>query len=1811
MVDRIKLQTIAASVMLALTGGMAFAADAPIPEKRMVFTQDVDFYGGDLRSIFDTSLDKCVSACLRDDQCTALTFNERQGACFLKDGFEKTTPFEGAWSGRVIAASTAQIGRATAQSGMLDMLPNNALTKARRYAANIGMRYPVNDRDAAYLASVAGESDTAQGALVALTDAPDAWLDLSRELRAQNPDGYYERLQIAENATSAAINGFLRAENAAVQATALNVLAEALENQDRGAEMIPVLKLSENLSSRRETREALKQARERYGFRVTGHQVDSDAENPRLCVNFSEAIAPATDFEPFVRVLGKDLPVDGEDQQICVDGLQHGERYKVILRSGLPAAAGGEKLLKPITIETYVRDRKPSISFASRAYILPRSAEAALPITTVNVDEVALRIHRVNDRNLLRAVQQDFLGASLDQYREDNALNDLGEQVWEGVGEVSRKLNENVVTRLPLGEAVTEFEAGVYVATAREIDSEKPWEDAATQWFVVTDLGLSTTLADDGLHVFVRGLGDAQTIEGVTLRLLSRNNTVLGKVETDAAGYAMFAPGLTRGNSGLAPAMLTAEREAGDFAFLDLSRPGFDLADRGVEGRAAPGPVDVFLTTERGAYRPGEQVHTTILARDQRADAVEDLPLTLIVTRPDGVEALRRTAQDAGAGGRAVSFDLSDKAMRGSWRVRVHADPEQSALASESFLVEDFLPQRIDFELAGPEGAVRLGDAPAIKIDADYLYGSPAAAMAVEGEAVVKSVRSLAAHPGFIFGAHDEQKESWVRSLEPGFETDDAGLASVPMLLPDAVETSRPLTLNAVIRLRDGSARPVERVLSLPLQADGDRIGVKTVFEGAVRTGEKAQFEVIAVDGSGARVALDDVYWTLSKVRTRYNWYRLDGRWNYETTTRRERLANGDLTVGDNGVATLETPVDWGRYELKLVSKNDPDIITSILFTAGWYAPVVGSATPDTLEVSVDKDAYAMGDIAKLRLDARYAGEVFVQVVGNGLIATKTETVEAGETYINLDVTEDWGAGAYVIATLLRPMDVAAKRNPARAIGLSWVPVDPGARDLDMTFTGPDESAPRGPLDGSVKFAGLAAGETAYVTVAAVDVGVLNVTGFDAPQPEDWYFGQRRLGADFRDVYGRLINGLDGAQGRLRSGGDGFAAANAAPPPIEDLVAYFSGVVTADADGVAEVSFDIPDFNGTVRLMAVGWTAKGVGSASKDVLVRDPIVVSASAPRFLAPDDVSRVLIEVAHAFGETGDVSVALSADGQLTLADAGQTFTLAEGEKKTLEIPVTANAVGDPEIRLVTTMPDGRVLTKVLRLPVRANDPVIARQNRIPLAAGGSFTVNASMFEGLRAGSGRATLVIGPLAEFDTAGLLNQLDLYPYGCTEQTTSRAMPLLYYSEVASTLGLVSAGGGVKTRIEGAIARILGNQSGTGGFGLWGPSSGDLWLDSYVTDFLSRAKAEGFEVPARAFEAAMDNLRNRVAYAGDFERGGEDLAYALMVLAREGEASIGDLRYYADAKGESLSTPLAQAQLGSALALYGEQRRADDLFRLAGAGVDLENRRRGWRTDYGSNLRDAAGVLALSASAGSEAVDSAALVKRLSDGYAAKRYTSTQEKVWALLAANALLKDDAALDGVTINGAPLRGAVVEMLEGDAVGADPVVITNDGDTTTSAMLTTFGVPTEPEPAGGNGYTITRTYYTLEGEEISPNAVPQNTRMVVVLRVEAERGRASARLMVDDALPAGFEIDNPSLLRAGATASLDWLPETVNAEHAEFRSDRFLAAVTGAQNFSLAYIVRAISPGVFHHPAALVEDMYRPEFRARTGTGRVTVR
>jgi uncharacterized protein YfaS (alpha-2-macroglobulin family) len=1790
--------------------------------------QDSDLAGRDFRILKELDLEACKSACLAESACLAFTFNAKAGWCFLKDRFEAPRTFVGAVSGRVVEGNESVMAKRLAE---LAFVPAETLTSAARFADGVSALAAPGLSDFAQAMAQAkalrgqgdGERSVAiYAAAVRLAPFdPEAWAGLAEAALAANPNDYGIKSARKTQASSAAVNAYLGSTDAGGRSRALVLIGRSLAGREIWRPAIVALRDSLSLREDPAVRAQYVQWRDQHGFRVTGHRVDAESATPRICLEFSESLARAKpNLTDYVRVdEGRGLSVEAEDRQICIDGVSHGQTYRVEVREGLPAAEG-EVLARGAVLEIAVGDRRPATRFMGRAYVLPKGGEAAIPVVSVNADRLAAAVYRIGDRSIAQILGEGPFLKQLDGYQAERIKDNTGEQVWSGTVEVKGELNRESTTAIPVGALVPDLKPGVYALTAEPARTLTPTEEQgcdegcgnapATQWFVVSDLGLTALGGNDGLHVLVRSLGKAQPLAGAALRLVARNNEVLAEARTDQAGYARFEPGLLRGSGGNAPALVTAQTADGDYGFLDLTRSPFDLSDRGVEGRPAPKPLDVYLVPDRGIYRPGEQVHLTALVRDSRAQARPGIPLTLVAKRPDGVERERILTQDSGLGGHQGDLTLSPGAMRGTWRVSAYADPKGESIAETAFLVEDFEPERLAFELATEAKGLDPADPPALAIEARFLYGAPAAGLTVEGETLVKPAPGLAAYPGYRFGLADDNPEPVSQPLAES-STDDQGRAEVVPELPELAPTSRPLAAEVQVRIGDPGGRPVERTLSLPVLDGQSRIGIRPLFEGEAEEGGSAGFEAIALGPDGARRA------ALERVQTDFQWYRgEDGTFDYEPIERTSRVASGTLDLGAAEPGRIETQVQWGAYRLRIDAEGL--LPASLGFEAGWYVAPRAADTPDQLKLTLDKAQYRVGERALVHIEPRAAqgagegsgGIALVMVLDDRLVTMKAVEVPAGGASVELPVTADWGPGAYVTAAYYRPMDLAARRMPGRAIGLAWAGVDPAERRLKVALKTPETPRPRGPLAVSLEVPGLQAGEEAYATLAAVDLGILNVTGYKPPEPDTWYFGQRRLGMEIRDLYGQLIDRMQGAPGAVRSGGDGGLSRFKAPPPTEEPMTWFSGPVRLDAQGRAELQVPVPDFNGTVRLMAMAWTAKGVGHGVADTLVRDPIVVSVGMPRFLAPGDRSRLLLSLTRVEGQGGPVRIAVdSAEGLVDLGTAGAERTLALTPNVRTEhpIPVEARSVGDERLTVRVTGAEGQTLEKRLRLGVRDNTPPLMTGTAYELAPGAAALVlSPDLLEGLVPGTAGLTVSVSRAGRLDLPGILRALDRYPHGCTEQLTSRALPLLYLDRVALAAGL-AGDPAVQPRIRDAIVRVLGNQSSDGRFGLWGPGGDDLWLDAFATDFLTRAREQGHAVPDAAFDSALANLRNRSAYTAP----GPADAYALYVLARNGKASIGDLRYLADERIANLDTPTAKAQIGAALALYGDRARADGAIAAAVASLS-PTESGGFRADYGSSLRDAAAVLALAAESGVPSVDLRALAARVQTLLDGRRYRSTQENAWLLLAAQALGKGGADLR-LSVDGTKYEGAYFARFDGAQLAAAPVTLRNLTSKPLDAMVTTVGVPLVAPPAGGDGYAIERAYYDLDGRRIALEGVPQGQRLLAVVTVRSDAKR-QARLIVDDPLPAGFEIDNPNLLKSADIGQVPGLELLDAPAHREFRTDRFVAAVERSgeepETFQLGYLIRAVSPGSFAHPPASVEDMYDPARRAWTDAGRASV-
>jgi uncharacterized protein YfaS (alpha-2-macroglobulin family) len=1669
------------------------------------------------------------------------------------------------------------------------------------------------DADAAFQKNDFRAGMLVLGQLVAA--APDdatSWLRLSRAVLQIRPRDDREKALLLDRASTAAYIAYQRSRDRNVEADSLSVLGQTLADRQQWRGALDSLRLSLELRETADLRSQYEKLRAEHGFRLLDYTVDSDSISPRTCFQFSEELpGRRTDLSPFVAVAGIEKPaIAASEKQLCVEGLRHGERYAVTLRAGLPSVVK-ETLAKSAEFTIFVRDRKPFVRFSGKAYVLPRTGQRGIPVLSVNTRAVALSIYRIGDRNLIDTLLGYDFQRNLSRYQAERLGNERGAKVWSGEFAVDPKLNAEVTTAFPLEQAVKDLSPGVYAMTAEPKDAvSNDYRQQATQWFVVSDLGLTAYTTHDGIDVFVHSLATADPRGSVEVRLMARNNEQLAVRQTDRNGFIHFEAGLARGEGGVAPAAIVAA-EKNDYAFLSLKSPAFDLSDRGVAGRAIPAGLDAFVYTERGVYRTGESVAITTLLRDSLGAAALNVPLTVVVERPDGVEYKRAVVADGGLGGRSLTVPIVASASTGTWRVAAYTDPKRPPVGETTFMVEDYVPDRIEFSLTSTAKGISRNAPAQLGVDGHFLYGAPASRLDLSGEVTVGVAKERAGFPGYAFGLSDDEVTAVREELDDLPATDASGKAAFPVKLDGLPASTRPLEAQITVRMAESGGRAVERKLTLPVTPDAPMIGIKSMFSGrSLADGANAEFDVVMAAPDGKTLAKPGLRYDLLRVETSYQWYRQNGQWEYEPIKRTERVANGTIDAAADKPARLSLPVKWGRYRLEISTGEPNGAITSVGFDAGFYADAAAD-TPDLLEVALDKPDYKPGETMNVSVTARTAGRLTVNVFTDRLVASQAQDVKPGAARVSLSVGRDWGTGAYMVATLRRPLDAPAQRMPGRAIGVQWFSIDKVARTLAVDMKLPATMRPGTTLSVPIKLAGLTAGEEARVVVAAVDVGILNLTNYKPPAPDDYYLGQRRLTAEIRDLYGQLIDGMQGVKGQIRSGGDSASELSGSPPTQAPLALY-SGIVTVGRDGAAQVQFDIPAFAGSVRVMAVAWTKEKVGKASGDVVVRDPVVLTATLPRFLRTGDRGAVQLELDNVEGAAGDYNLALSTDGAAKLeGNQPPALKLAAKQRDRVSIPITASGAGPSTVTVKVSGPDNFTLERSYALDVRPATQILTRRTVRALAKGETLTLSKDLFADFVPGTGRVGLSVAVSTSLDAATLLNALDRYPFGCSEQIASRAMAMLYVNELAAQAQL-APDGDVDQRIRDAISRLLARQGSNGSFGLWSVGGDDPWLDAYVTDFLTRARARGFDVPQTAYTLAIDRLRNYVAVAPEpSKQGGRELAYALYVLARNGAAPIGDLRYIADVKLSDVATPIAKAQIAAALAMVGDKARADNAYLAALGAIAPQPKLDLGRADFGSALRDAAALVTLASEgrAPQKTIDDAVL--RIDAARTLAASTSTQENAWLVLAARALAKQLNSIS-LNINGETRQGALYRNFRPDDL-ASSYAVQNNGDGSVQAVVGVSGSPLTPEPAAESGFKIERSYHTLAGEAADPSKARQNQRFVVVVKV-TEPQPQFGRVIIADYLPAGFEIDNPRLVSSGETSTLDWIANGAEPVNSEFRDDRFTAAFDRSAEsppvFTVAYVVRAVSPGRYVLPQAKVEDMYRPDRFGRTATGAIEI-
>lgn len=1550
---------------------------------------------------------------------------------------------------------------------------------------------------------------------------------------------------------------------------------------------------------------------------------------------------------------------------------QQGE-LSLTIDAGASTEAGGT-LQKSHTTSFTVEPRTPRTEMvAKQGRYLPRGAWGNLPIRHLNTDEVQVSIRHVPSQNLVYWLSDDDESADartsdLVAKRTVKVKNpkDRVQASWIDVasmveGETDGLFEVRIDPVMPDTEASKPVDTGY---RARRQAAAKQGKGDVSR-IVLTDLHLVAKEvgikpgADwaDRLHVWALDADRTQGVAGVVVDAVRPSGFVMATCRTQLDGACDLVMPASDGVDDTPPIALIA-RKNGDLTYLRFADLETPVSEDDVAGLpwSASSPYTASVYADRGVYRPGDTVHLATLVRNEdHAAAAQGLPATLEISDPRR-KVTRTTTLTLDANGMA-SYDLSlaSFAPTGSWRAKLSIGDE--VVESLSFAVEEFVPERMKVEAAmrGDGGlATEIGT---VQVDARYLFGGSAEGSPVEVNCSIKPLpfrpkKNKQLHYGAVFVGSDTAPREMSVSTEKGVLDADGSLAVRCGGNTDGYPVSGRLIADVAV-FEGGSGRSSRASASVPVHPETFYIGLDTPVA-KVGKGDAVDVSGLLVDWDGSPTAADQpVELVFYRLEEEYGWWRWDGRGDesYDLYLRRSEEGRTQVTADANGrfKASFTPRADGAGYLVRAVSGNARTDLRLEGAKRRYYWSdssrvdrTPRPAKPTSLAVTLP-ETVKVGAASVAKVDAPFAGRMLFTVETDRMIAYEWVDVKAGPVSWTFTVP-GFVPNVYVSSFLVKDphLDSPEGYTPERAFGVSSVRIDPEDHALSVAVSVPDEVRSNSALPIEIDLG--TPGANASITVAAVDEGILQLTDFESPDPLKDIFAQRRLGIRTFETVGWSM--LMPAGPSSTHGGDGMGAGGR----VQQVkpVALWSGIVTADASGKAKVSLDVPQYRGKLRVMAVASTADRMGSGDAPVLVRDPLVLQTTLPRFLIQGDEFQVPVFVTNMSGKDRDIEVSLSvkdlpwpgmaADPDKPapvrfLGAQKASVMVQNGQSKTVAFQAEALAVVGAATFEIRVASDGLESFENLDVPFAPSAPRTRTMEQVTLAAG-SLDLDAHL-DGWLPTTESSSLWVTPNPYGQAMGHLKHLVRYPYGCVEQTTSSTRPLLFVRDLVPGVLPELQGDAIDDMVKHGIDRVLAMQTSSGGFGYWpGARSPSTWGTVYATHMLIDAKKLNHEVPQDRIDDAIGYLETVVRQSSSsdkaFSRYRNDEPYAHYVLALAGKPQKARVKTLLKGLGTKPSGQTAENAYLLKAALYkaGDRTYEADL-RAPDATALTGKRSNSW--SFYSDLRRRGLTLSvfhdLFGAGDPGAEDLARLVARGLEGNKSAHYT-TQELVWGItglgkrVAAGSrdysgieLLEDGKPVprmpaDKNAKNNVEPRWALPRASERNL----SLKVANPGSGKLYLVVNSEGVKTDAVVnTGGKGLALTRTYLDPQGNPIDIANITLGDVVFTKVSITNTTRETVQNIALVDRFASGWEIENPRLGRGGVA---DWVDTDTlwSSDHMNVRDDRLelFGGLDSGETRNVVYALRAVTAGEFTAPPVEAEAMYDPSLWARQPGNTITVK
>jgi uncharacterized protein YfaS (alpha-2-macroglobulin family) len=1384
----------------------------------------------------------------------------------------------------------------------------------------------------------------------------------------------------------------------------------------------------------------------------------------------------------------------------------------------------------------------------------------------------------------------------------------MGDRIWKKKLALRSTHNKKVVTTVSLEPAIRRHEPGLYrVSIAGKGIANDP-----TRWILITDLGVVAKRGNDDLLVWVSSFANLAGVDDANITLISDQNQVLAAGRTDDRGMWVLheLSKVTKGGK-KHPFMLKVEK-GNDFSFLIFGRTEVDISPFDVAGDTVKKDgYSAFVYGERDIYRPGETVEGLAVVRTAALEVPPAMPL--IVKHHDADSERESIKVDAGDGGIAsIAIKLPPYARTGRHRLDLIAGTD--VIGTYNFQVEEFVPDRIKVEIKAKKPFASPGDDLAYDVISAYLFGPPAAELPVETR--VRLVPSTFAPKGFEgYSFTNGERKFDPRELgNDNGSLDEKGLSAFTFAVPKGLQPPGALDAIVTARVQEQGGRGVAAVAHVPVHPWPYYLGVRNSRgeeENAPAPGQSMRFDWVSVglDGKETKSGMlraelfeDEWHTVLRKTG--------NGGYDYQST-REARLVKTLTIAGGSSHGTLQfVPSSYRTYRVVLTDPTTNASSALEFYAGGWGYSPWAMKNPGRLQLELDKTEYAPGDEAVLQVKAPFAGKLLVTLERDDIYYTTVETLTGNSGKIRIPLSGLGGKlrpNAYVTATLVRAAKDLEPGEAGRAFGAIPINVDREANRIRPAIKVAADLRSNTKLPVEVT-----TDPGATVTIAAVDEGILQLIAQRTPDPHAYFYRKLALGVSTSDIYAQLLPEVKPRGKGVAGGGENMEGVGqyvrADSIRRAKPVAYWSGVLKADASGRVRTTFQIPDFQGGVRVMAVAAKGRRFGSNETMTHVHDPIVLMPTVPRFLNVRDQVSIPVTVRNDTGKAGRFMVTLR-------GPAPMTVDIPNAGERTVYFALQAPAQPAAMALEITATGNGHSAKASATVPVRWDLPMESIHDS------GRFGVPATLFtdtalQQFQAGSTERTLVISPLPFVQFQGKLQYLLHYPYGCVEQTTSSVFPLIYFSDLAQELDPDAFKKDESAAmVQAGIRRLAMMQMYSGAFSMWPyGSTPEGWLSIYATHFLVEAKRAGHSVPQGMLDRALAYIatdsKAKSSY-GHFEL--QRATYALYVLARAGKADLGTMDYIREHELNSLERQ-SKALLAAAYAATGNPKMVETIT----SGItDVDEVARATGDNYDSTIRNRSLLLLALLDANPNDPRIGTLIERLTRDIK-DQYWSTQESSLAFVALGQLARQQHKLP--TYSGTLLAdGKAVGTFTGKTTvfrnirGRELKVVMNGPYAPGAAFysLATRGVKTaaafRPEESG---IEVTRTLMTRDGKPLDAAGAKQGDLLVCQVTVRSTNGKLN-NVVVQNLVPSGLEVENP---RLKSSETFTWISGEMSAcTNVDIRDDQVLYFVELPANEKLTFytLLRAVTPGVYQQPPLFAEAMYSRTNHAVGAQGTVIVR